>query len=106
MASRSPPDGYERRLTILADHFADRTTSKDAAERLASLTLEEKPETGLNMTWGSIITIARESGHHLEKLANVLVEMTKLPPAKDENGEQLMLYGLRIWGQSNHNTFA
>lgn len=98
MADRSPPEGHERRAKLLEAHFTGRISASDAAERLASLSLEENPEAGLSCTWASITLVARESDEHLEKLADVLVNMSRLPAAKDANGHPLMMYGMRVWG--------
>lgn len=41
---------------------------------------------------------ARKSeDRHLVMLVDLLVCMAKLPPARDDNGEQLMEYDMRIW---------
>ena len=104
MTNRSPPKGHEPRDAILSDLFNSRISAQVAAERLASLTLEDADgvESGLSVTWATIMIAAYDSPglEHLEKLKDLLVSMAKLSPPKDESGNALSFYGLSMWSES------
>ena len=99
MPSREPPDGHEEREAVVADLFAGVISAKTAAERLASISLQGKPESGLNVTWASILYIAQDSSDHLMELVSLLLNMANLPAPKDDNGKPLVIYGLRVWSK-------
>ena len=101
MSDRSLPDGHEDRSGVLAGLFNDTISAQTAAERLASLTADDDSfEGGLNVTWGTIIVIARKASYDdLEKLATMLADMASLPAMVSENGQQLWLHGLRVWSE-------
>ena len=100
-------DGLNERKAILQSLFRGDLSSQLAAEQLSSWSLNEKvPEgakgdpldRGLLRTWQTILVDGKETSDHHEKLSELLVGISRLPPAKDEQGKQLMRYGLRVWG--------
>lgn len=90
---------YAERLAILHDLFAGNSSSQKAADALASISLSTSsdPEGSLSLTWATIIVSAREQPEHQDKLVDVLVNLARLPDAKNKQGEPLVVHGMRVW---------
>ena len=89
------------RRAILQNLFCGLVSTESAAEQLASLCLKENDiEKSLLRTWLAIIEDAQETTENHKILSECLVAISRLPPAKDEDGNQLVIYKLRTWGKS------
>lgn len=101
-AGCTPFSAEERGSTreALQDLFAGRVTTQSAADALVRSFLESESsledifEAGI---WDVIVAAARELPEHHNKLVELLVYFSGLPPAKDDKGEQRKVYGERIW---------
>lgn len=90
-------EDHRQRGEILLFMLGGLLKIQDAAEQLASLTLRTW---NFELTWNTVMYAARKAeDRHLETLVDLLVCMAQLPPARDENGEQLMEYDMRVWGE-------
>ena len=99
--STGPSGRQAERRGILQSLFGGLISLQLAAEQLASLSLEENGiESGIYRTWQAIVGDAKETTDHHETLSELLVSISRLPPAEDQEGNQLMQYDLRIWGKS------
>ena len=96
-------DNWLRRADVLRGLFSGRLSTQVAAEELVDVTLapDEDPEMGtqtkVEITWTVIMIAARTFLEQQEKLVDLLLHMSTLPPAKDENGQQLRLCCGGIW---------
>ena len=97
--SEAPYNDAGERGTMLDDLYSGSISVQVAAERLASLSLAEGDlYSALGDTWSVILgDVIRTINHH-DILAELLVAVANLPPAKDEQGNQLTIYDLRVWG--------
>lgn len=89
--------GVNERRDILQSRFGGVISIHTAAERLASLSLEDtSTEQGLLRTWRVVIRNAKETAEHHQQLSELLVAISLLPPAQDAGGNQLLIHNLRI----------
>lgn len=79
--------------------FAAGILLRDAAVELTSLSLfrDTSPESGLNRLWGVILRIARDSGLYHDKLVDILVYLSKMPPPISAQGGPFVLYDMQVW---------
>ncbi len=89
------------RDSILQDLYAGNSSPQKAADALASISLSTSSdlEGPLRLTWESIIVAAREKPEHQDKLVDVLATLARLPDAKDEQGEPLIVFDMRVWSE-------
>jgi hypothetical protein len=100
LGERVDEDLSEREV-ILQSLYSGEISPQVAAERLALETLKgDKLESGLMDTWGTILREAYESTNNHQTLVELLATIAKLPPAKDDQGNQLKIYDIRVWGES------
>jgi hypothetical protein len=93
-------DGLNERKAILQSLFRGLISLQIAAGQLASISLKESGiENGLCRTWQTILGDVKETTDHHKKLSELLVSISHLPPAKNEEGKQLTVGDLRIWGE-------
>jgi len=80
-----PDDGRQEVLQRLIDgHSPPQMT----AEALASISIKAKSlQNGFGSTWDAIFQAARTAPQHQEKLVDVLVCISNLPPAKVEEAD-------------------
>ena len=96
-------DDWLPRADVLRGLFSGRLSTQAAAEELAKVTLsvDDDPETDthtrVEITWTVILVAARTFPEQQETLVDLLLHMSRLPPAKDEHGEQLRLCCGGIW---------
>ncbi|KAJ5970270.1 uncharacterized protein N7479_000188 [Penicillium vulpinum] len=92
-------DIFAPQLAILEDLFSDSVSAQQAAEYLASISLADdlEPEGGITSLWRLIFKCAYKFPEHHDKLANMLVRLSKLPNAKSSNGESILLYNMQVW---------
>ncbi|CAG8199396.1 unnamed protein product [Penicillium nalgiovense] len=92
-------DIFAPQLAILQDLFSNNVSAEQAAEYLASISLEDEsdPEGGITSLWSLIFKCAYKYPEHHDKLVNVLVQLSKLPNAKTSNGEPILLYDMQVW---------
>lgn len=88
-------DESSEHVKILNALFFDHISPEPAAEELAKASLE--PEENIELTWRILLSAARQYADQQGKLIELLLEMMKLPPALDKNGEQMKLYDALIW---------
>lgn len=89
---------YASRLKTLQAYFAGDLSKESATESIASTSLSA-PELGQGLahSWEIILISARENAQYQDKLVDLLVHLSGLPPAKDKEGEQLKQHGMRVW---------
>ncbi len=93
-------DSGERGI-VLQSLYSGRITLRLAAERLASLSLEgDDLGAGLLDTWSVIHWDAEHSAAYHQILSELLATIASLPPARDDEGNQLTINNNRIWGKS------
>lgn len=97
MDDRGPPDGHEQRVAIIDELTAGFINAREAAEKLADLTLKGDPEMTLGQLWASVTLLAHDRAGQLEDLADMLVEMAGLPDATEGNGHTLVVYDGKVW---------
>lgn len=87
------------RLSIIQDVFNQTISRQTAAEKLASISLSDDTTTegGVGRLWNLVIDTAREFPEHQDKLVDILVRISKLPDAKTNQGERLVLYDMQVW---------
>lgn len=89
---------YALRLKTLQAFFAGDLSTESATERIASISLSApKLEQGLAISWELILISARENEQHQDKLIELLVYLSGLPPVNDDRGRQLKLHDMRVW---------
>ena len=79
----------------MQDLFSGKHSAQFAAEELASISLY--PEQHLECLWGHLIVLARRFPEQQDKLVELLVCLSQLPPPKDSDGNDMVIYGLHIW---------
>lgn len=90
-------EGHRQRAEILWHTLAGLISTKAAADRLATLSLETD---NIGLTWTAVLDAVRKSrDHHQQQLVELLVHLANLPAPTDDNGQQLMWYDMRIWGE-------
>jgi hypothetical protein len=87
--------GWPERAEVLRGLFSGCLSTQSAAEELARVSLT--PDENVELTWTVILVAARTFPGQQEKLVDLLLQMSKLPPAKDEHGEQLRKCCGGIW---------
>lgn len=90
--------------SILEDLLKGTLSPQIAMERMLSKTpLQESPDddADVNMslchTWARLIPAASKFPEHHEKLAELLVLLSHSPPLKNDRGEDLIVYDMRVW---------
>jgi len=92
---------YGEHIEIMSSLLSGFTTPQRAAEWLASLLFLNEPESDLNRTWAVVMAAIRwaVNDDDRKKVVKMLIHMAGLPPALDEEGQQVEVYGLKIWGE-------
>lgn len=90
-------DDRESRLAVLQDTFSNKISLQTAAEKLASIALSDDVNAGVGRLWTHLLTTALECPEHHDKLVSVLVHLSKLPDAKTEQGDPIILYNMQVW---------
>lgn len=88
------------RLFVLQDFVRNNISLQAAVKELASISLSDATTTiegGVSRLWNLIITFACLFPEHQDKLVNILVYVLKLPDAKTDQGEPLLLYNMQVW---------
>ena len=95
----SKDDDSGEREAILQSLYRGLISLPVSAEMLASVSLKpDDIEEGIVHTWEVLIHDALQSTSHHHTLSELLVAIANLPPAKDNQGQQRTISGLRIWG--------
>jgi hypothetical protein len=94
-------DGSGERGVILRSLYAGQISLQVAGEMLAAETLKgDDMYRDLKDTWSVIQGEAYRSTSHHQTLVELLATIADLPPARDDQGNQLKIYDLRVWGES------
>lgn len=94
-------DDRESRYAVLQDAFSNKISPQTAAEKLASTALSDDVNAGVGRLWTHLLTTALERPEHHDKLVDVLVHLSRLPDAKTEQGEPIILHNKMSW--TNHH---
>lgn len=90
---------FAPRFAILQDLFSDTLSPQIAAKHLASISLADTsgPEEGITSLWNLILKCAYKFPEHHGKLVDTLVQLSKLPDAKNSNGDAILLHEMVVW---------
>ncbi|KAF1345664.1 hypothetical protein BDV97DRAFT_371710 [Delphinella strobiligena] len=90
---------FESRLVILQNAFTNDLSTQVAAEKLAAVSLSDDTtvEGCVGQLWAIITGLAYNFPEHQDKLAEILVSISRLPGAKTDQGEPLILHKQYVW---------